>query len=303
MAAELVTERELHAQRLEQLRAAALAPSIPESALINVVAGVLRAEKAFVARRAELEAQEAQRRSATNWAEIVRQQAAFAALKARHDRAAQLASYIYDRAVAERARAAGARAAALARDTMLRAAAAAAEIARARELLRGRPGAVASRASLALHRRRAAAGGDGGAEAGAAAGERAFGDPHRGGVGERKGEDGDGADGGDALSSDPADWPDDGAEAGFRVGATGGDAGLFDLTAAAYRACRPCPLLGLVRRERAQPTRLLTHLSSPNAPICASVRFAPPPIRPPTHPRRRPLAPLRLRSRPARRCA
>ena len=139
---ELVTEHALHVQRVEQLKTAALVPAIPEVALTGVVSSVLKAERAFVARREELDAYEAQRRSATNWGELERQRRAFADFRARHDAAVQLACFTYDQCVAECARAKQARTFALASVLAQKLVDFAIEVARARELLRGRTGPI-----------------------------------------------------------------------------------------------------------------------------------------------------------------
>jgi hypothetical protein len=141
-ASELETERVLHKQRIEQLKSAALKPSIPETALIGVVRGVLRAEKAFIQRRQELDSLDALRRSETNWAELSRQRDVFVNIRARHDRAVQLACFTYDNCIAERNRLNEAEAISFARFIALKIVDFSTEAAKGRELLRGRSGPV-----------------------------------------------------------------------------------------------------------------------------------------------------------------
>lgn len=151
-ASELETERVLHHQRIEQLKSAALKPSIPETALIGVVRGVLRAEKAFIQRRQELDSLDALRRSETNWAELSRQRDVFVGIRSRHDRAVQLACFTYDNCIAERSRNLEAEAISFARFIALKIVDFSTEAAKGRELLRGRSGPVSrlSRAVKAL---------------------------------------------------------------------------------------------------------------------------------------------------------
>jgi hypothetical protein len=148
-ASELETERVLHHQRIEQLKSAALKPSIPETALIGVVRGVLRAEKAFIQRRQELDSLDALRRSETNWAELSRQRDVFVNIRSRHDRAVQLACFTYDNCIAERNRNLEAEAISFARFLALKIVDFSTEAAKGRELLRGRSGPI-SRLSQAV---------------------------------------------------------------------------------------------------------------------------------------------------------
>lgn len=141
-ATEMQLENSLQLQRLQALQSCAMAPSVPELALMAAVGTVLQSERAFIARRNELDAHNLQKTKETNWAELDRQRGVWASIRQEHEAAVELACYTYDRAVAARVAATTQAAAEMASALMQKTVEFAVQVSRQRELRRGMAGPI-----------------------------------------------------------------------------------------------------------------------------------------------------------------